>query len=212
MPQKPLVLVAAAAAKNNGIGVNNDLPWRLRKELAYFTRVTRTLLGSSDEKLGDVPRMNACIMGRATWESIPPKHRPLDGRFNIVLTSNPHLLAKENPPFSITQPSMQAALRHIDQLNAAGTMRIDRVFVVGGSSIYEEALRVEDRHIQVLLTRVQFDDAERCDKFFPEIDPQKFSLQPHARLEQVAGFDVPCGVQSESGISYQFLLYEKNAV
>ena len=33
-----------------------------------------------------LPRQNAVVMGRKTWESIPPKFRPLPGRINVVLS------------------------------------------------------------------------------------------------------------------------------
>ncbi|KAJ2498237.1 dihydrofolate reductase [Coemansia sp. RSA 1972] len=213
MLKKPVILVAAAAATNNGIGVSNGIPWRLRKELAYFNKVTQTVTPlntlSSDEKLLDsIPTMNACIMGRRTWESIPLKFRPLNNRYNIVITSNPQLLDGENPELTITQPSIEAALLHIDELNASTNIRIDRVFIVGGSGIYASGLQL-DAHVQVLLTKVQFVDAHTCDTFFPAMDERVFVLQPHARLEQVAGFNVPQGVQTENSIDYEFFLFEK---
>lgn len=52
-----------------------------RKEMSYFKRMTRDV-----ETEG---KMNATIMGRRTWESIPDKFRPLAHRFNIVITRNP---------------------------------------------------------------------------------------------------------------------------
>ncbi|KAJ1853892.1 dihydrofolate reductase [Coemansia sp. RSA 1822] len=219
MLKKPVILVAAAAATNNGIGVSNGIPWRLRKELAYFNKVTQTVTGlneklfdenrSNDEKLlHEIPTMNVCIMGRRTWESIPLKFRPLTNRYNIVITSNPQLLDSENPQLTTTQPSIEAALEHVDELNASNYIRIDRVFIVGGSGIYASGLQL-DTHVQVLLTKVQFADAHTCDTFFPAIDERVFELQPHARLEQVAGFNVPQGVQTENNIDYEFFLFEK---
>jgi dihydrofolate reductase len=68
-----------AATKTNGIGQGSQLPWRLPKEMAYFKRVT------SNAPDG---RLNAVIMGRKTWESIPANFRPLPNRVNIVISRN----------------------------------------------------------------------------------------------------------------------------
>ena len=68
-----------AATRNNGIGQNSQLPWRLAKEMAYFKRVTTNAPEGS---------MNAVVMGRNTWESIPQRFRPLDKRLNIVISSS----------------------------------------------------------------------------------------------------------------------------
>ncbi len=77
----------AAASENMGIGKNNALPWRLKAEMKYFTRMT------IDTK--DPSKKNAVIMGRKTYESIPAKHRPLNDRINIILTSNKDYEAPE---------------------------------------------------------------------------------------------------------------------
>ena len=53
-----------ARARNGVIGANNSLPWHLPEDLAHFKRTT---LGQP------------VIMGRKTWESLPPKFRPLPG-------------------------------------------------------------------------------------------------------------------------------------
>ena len=67
----------AAACEGLGIGKNGDLPWRLKEEMKYFTRMTKAAAPG---------RKNAVVMGRKTYESIPPKHRPLNDRVNVVLT------------------------------------------------------------------------------------------------------------------------------
>jgi dihydrofolate reductase len=51
-----------------------------RQEMAYFTRMTRTVENPSSVK------QNAVIMGRKTWDSVPQKYRPLKDRINIVLS------------------------------------------------------------------------------------------------------------------------------
>jgi len=76
-----LTLIVAATS-TNGIGKGGQLPWRLPKEMAYFAKVTSA---------APEGKTNAVIMGRNTWESIPPKFKPLQRRTNIVLSRNKDL-------------------------------------------------------------------------------------------------------------------------
>jgi dihydrofolate reductase len=73
-----LTIIVAATIKN-GIGQSGRLPWRLPQEMAYFARVTTTATDGS---------VNAVIMGRNTWESIPARFRPLSKRLNVVISRN----------------------------------------------------------------------------------------------------------------------------
>ena len=57
-----------ARAANGVIGKAGGLPWRLPEDLAHLKRTT----------IG-----HPVIMGRKTWDSLPPKFRPLPGRTNI---------------------------------------------------------------------------------------------------------------------------------
>ena len=72
--------IVVAADEQLGIGRNGTLPWKLPAEMARFKRVT------SEAPEG---QRNAVIMGRKTYESIPPKFRPLPGWLNIVLSRAP---------------------------------------------------------------------------------------------------------------------------
>lgn len=74
--------IIVAATSTNGIGKGGQLPWRLPKEMAYFAKVTSA---------APEGKTNAVIMGRNTWESIPPKFQPLQKRANIVLSRNKDL-------------------------------------------------------------------------------------------------------------------------
>jgi dihydrofolate reductase len=58
-----------ALSNNLVIGVNNDLPWKLKKDLQHFSLYTQN---------------KAIVMGRKTFESIG---RPLPNRKNIVISS-----------------------------------------------------------------------------------------------------------------------------
>ncbi len=60
-----------ARARNGVIGNEGTMPWHLPEDLAHFKAVTQ---GSP------------VIMGRRTWDSLPPRFRPLPGRRNIVVT------------------------------------------------------------------------------------------------------------------------------
>ena len=70
-----------ATCQDNGIGRDNNLPWRLKSELAYFAKMTKTTQ--------DFSKQNAVLMGRKTWQSIPARIKPLRNRVNIVLSSLP---------------------------------------------------------------------------------------------------------------------------
>lgn len=72
--------------------MNGGLPWpQLRKEMGYFARVTKRVAGGAVDGDGNGSRegkrrVNAVLMGRKTWDSIPEKFRPLKGRVNVVVT------------------------------------------------------------------------------------------------------------------------------
>lgn len=70
--------IVVAATKKLGIGKGGGMPWKLPGDMAYFKDLTTRTADSS--------KQNAVVMGRKTWESIPPKFRPLPGRVNVVLS------------------------------------------------------------------------------------------------------------------------------
>jgi dihydrofolate reductase len=99
-------------------------------------------------------------MGRKTWDSIPPKFRPLKNRLNIVI-SRTHTAA---PPAEI-QPSEPVRVSSLEQaIQFARTHPlVSRVFVMGGGQIYDAALKM-DAAKRVLLTSI--DKEYECDTFF----------------------------------------------
>ncbi|MGI4895085.1 MAG: dihydrofolate reductase, partial [Janthinobacterium lividum] len=68
-----------AQSANGIIGVDGRIPWRIPEDMAHFAALT---MGSS------------VVMGRATWESLPPRFRPLPGRRNLVLSRDPGYVAE----------------------------------------------------------------------------------------------------------------------
>lgn len=106
------ISIIAAVAKNGVIGVDNDLPWRLPDDLAYFKKITI-----------DKP----IIMGRKTWESL---NGALPNRTNIVISSTPSYQAEG----AVVLPNMQSALE------IANSKQATQAMVIGGAMLFAEAL------------------------------------------------------------------------
>jgi len=172
--------IIVAADENNGIGKNNTLPWNLKGDMKYFKTITTKVFSDKE--------MNAVIMGRNTWESIPEKYRPLPNRINVVLSTQlgfiRQLPLNEN---IIHSNGLNAALKYINSIH-----NINETFVIGGASLYREALTHPDLQT-VYLTRIhnKFD----CDTYIPEL-PNDLCL-------------VSQDNHTEDGIDYTFEIYNK---
>lgn len=70
-PTVPRIHLIYASAANGVIGKDNAMPWHLPEDLAHFRQLTQGC---------------PVLMGRKTWDSLPPRFRPLPGRRNLVLT------------------------------------------------------------------------------------------------------------------------------
>uniref|UniRef100_A0A2H1W3Q6 dihydrofolate reductase n=1 Tax=Spodoptera frugiperda TaxID=7108 RepID=A0A2H1W3Q6_SPOFR len=175
----------AAACENMGIGINGALPWRLKKEMAYFTTMTT--------KVKDSTKVNAVIMGRRTWDCIPNKYRPLSDRVNIVVTRNVDAVKENVPEGVVVVPGLDEAVQYIE-----GREDIESSWVIGGSSIYQAAL-THPNCGKIYLTEIQ--KTFTCDTFFPDIDKQQFQL--------INEEDIPEEKQSEGEISYFFRVYKR---
>ena len=134
---------------NYGIGVNNQIPWHLPVDMSYFKEKTT----ASEES-----KKNAVIMGRKTWESIPEKFRPLPNRLNIILSKTQSKIDGID-----TSNSFDDALQICNE-----NKTIDNIFVIGGSQIYEEAIK--HKQCDTLFITKVYKSCE-CDAFFPSYKP-----------------------------------------
>lgn len=122
--------------------------------------------------------MNAVIMGRKTWDSIPSKFRPLKGRINVVvsrLTRDAVNDSKEG--IVIRVGSIEEGLERLqrgDWINEIGdqaqetqdnTISLGRIFVIGGAQIYDAALAM-DCCERIIWTRIE--QEWDCDVWFPK--------------------------------------------
>ena len=119
-----------AQSTSGVIGRGGDIPWNVPEDLARFKQVT----------VG-----HTVIMGRRTWDSLPPKVRPLPGRRNVVLSRQADFVADGADVVS----SLQAAFP------LSGTER--EAGVIGGEQIYLLALpyatRCEVTEVEIDLRR-----------------------------------------------------------
>ncbi|KAK1919259.1 hypothetical protein P3342_008983 [Pyrenophora teres f. teres] len=176
-PKSPTLTLILAATPNLGIGNAGGLPWpQLKKEMGFFARVTKR---TSPPSNNGTKKINAVLMGRKTWESIPPKFRPLKDRLNIVITSKPEEFAKKldkKNAEDVTEGPMVCsgildALSQLERLQAKKTssspsspdLELDKIFVIGGASIYKTALELPQTK-RVLLTKINKEF--ECDTFF----------------------------------------------
>ncbi|KAL7419323.1 hypothetical protein Q5752_006161 [Cryptotrichosporon argae] len=183
------VTAIVAATLSNGIGLNGGLPWRLPGEMKYFARVTT----------GAPPpgTHNAVVMGRKTWDGIPPKFRPLKDRLNLVVS---RAGVDISAPLSTCHPSFDAAL---SSLSPAAT---HRVFLIGGAQLYN-ALVPTAAVRRVLLTRVLADVP--CDTFLVDFAADlAWARASHAALVDWVGFDVD-EEHEEKGIRYCYEMWER---
>ena len=135
-PHKSTLSLIWAMADNRVIGIENRLPWKLHADMKWFRQNT---LGKP------------IIMGRLTFESFGAK--PLPGRRNIIVSRNPNYSADGVETFN----SLEAALE--------ATSDADEVMLIGGMSLYQQALPLADR---LYMTLVHAD--VKGDAWFPEFD------------------------------------------
>ena len=116
--------IIVALNEKNGIGLNNEIPWKCPEDLRFFKQMTEN---------------NIVVMGRKTWESLP--HRPLKNRINLVLSRNKMEHLPENT-------------YHFDSLEKALSYENGnkKIFVIGGSEIYVQASKLKCD--KIYLTRI----------------------------------------------------------
>jgi dihydrofolate reductase len=137
------IALVVAHSRNRVIGRDGDLPWHLPSDLRRFKELTTG---------------GTVVMGRRTWDSLPPRFRPLPGRRNVVVSRN----GCDAPD---VRRSVEEALE-------------DGCFVIGGGEIYAQALPHADR---VYATEIDAD--VDGDVFFPALDGFR-EVQRSAPIEE----------------------------
>ena len=160
-----IVSLVAALARNRVIGADNDMPWRLASDMRRFRRLTWG---------------KPLVMGRRTFDSIG---RALPGRLTVVVTRQPGWAA----PGVVVARSLDEGMR---KAAAWREGRGDELCVVGGGTIYEQALPRAD---WLRLTHV--DATPRGDVRFPQVD--------YSAWQVIGAVDVPASARDEFATHYR---------
>ena len=132
-----IVNMIVATSTNNVIGKDGQLPWHMPHDMQYFKDKTRGYY---------------VIMGRKTYQALG---KPLKNRTNIVLTRNENF----NPQGCVVLHDIQKAIIYAFQNDQK------EAYIIGGSSIYEQALPFTDR---IFLTRIH--ESFEGEDHFPELN------------------------------------------
>ncbi len=154
------IYIIVCIARNNAIGKDNRLLYHLRNDLKHFKELTTG---------------HTVLMGRRTFESLPKGALP--NRRNIVLTTQ--ALQWERTE---TYHSLQEALEHCQA--------DEKIFIIGGSSVYKEALPLAQT---LYLTEVD-NTPKEADVFFPYINKENW--------EETERQDYPADEQNEKPFSF----------
>ncbi|MBC7547916.1 MAG: dihydrofolate reductase [Polaromonas sp.] len=153
-----------ARAANGVIGKNNAMPWHLPDDMAHFKQLTNGW---------------PVIMGRKTWDSLPPRFRPLPGRVNIVITRQTNWVADG----ATVMPGLAQAFDHCRAFR--------EVWVIGGAQIYALAEPLAHR-AEVTDIKQNFDG----DAFAPTLGPGWLETQREDRV-------------SAAGLAFSFVTYHQ---
>ena len=146
---KLIVAPIVAMDSERVIGVDGTIPWHLPADLKRFAALTTG---------------HTVLMGRKTFDSLPPKYRPLPKRTNVVVSRSAaaHAAADGVPGVEWVSDPVQYLN---DCLSGGAALRSDRIWIIGGETIYRATMPYWN---EVHVTAV--DGVHRGDTYFPEFE------------------------------------------
>ena len=129
------------------IGVDNDLPWNLKDDLAHFKKYTLNKI---------------IIMGRKTFESIG---RPLPNRINYVISRTVKQIDGAYV-FDNLEDAMVAAEKHNNDMGI-----VNEIVIIGGGYLFKETLPVMNK---LVITKV--DCNVLGDIYYPKVEMENWKL------------------------------------
>ena len=141
------ISLIAAVSQNGVIGYQNRLPWHIPEDLKRFKKLTME---------------HHIIMGRKTYDSIS---KPLEGRISVILSRS---LSSKGGKNCVFLNSLAQAIEYCFQ------KKEDEAFLIGGESIFREALE-SSLPDKIYLTKIH--QKYQGDVFFPNIDIKKYRIK-----------------------------------
>ena len=174
--------IILAVDDKNWIWKDNSLAWKISSDMKYFKKIT--------SQTNDLWKMNAVIMWRKTWESIPAKYRPLPDRINCILTRSIKKSDIGSPidDFTLYFNSLDHCLSELESKD-----NVEQIFIIWWANLYNQVL---DHPMldKIYITKVVWD--YNCDVFFDWI-PDNFIAESYTDIE------------TEKSIDYSFWVYKR---
>ena len=111
-----MITIIAAIGKNNALGKDNQLLWKLPKDLKHFKSLTEN---------------HPIVMGRKTYESIG---KPLPDRTNIVVSRKEKWFSEE----ILIVSKLKEAIKFAKKID-------EDIFIIGGGEIYNQTMELADK-------------------------------------------------------------------
>ena len=132
---KKIISHVVALSNNNVIGVDNMLPWNLKRDLQHFKNYTTNKI---------------LLMGRKTYESIG---RPLPNRINYVISTTIDEIDGAEV-FKSIDDALDAANKKCDDHN-----EYNEIVIIGGGYLFRDTLKITNK---LVLTNVIVKSKEMC--------------------------------------------------
>ena len=180
---------------NGIIGINNDLYIKIKRDLDYFKNIT----------IGNQSKKNIIVMGYNTWNSLPKNIRPLKDRKNIVISKNHFLEFDLGDAF--------ISIDNFIEWYHTNKQDYNRVFIIGGESIYNEFLKNHnDMIVNLYITNVETENIETdmiTKQFNTDLTTYKLISQD-VYNDKANIYDFGLETYIEKQVKYSFDIYKNN--
>ena len=180
---KKINMILAVDSKN-GLWKKWDLAWKISHDLKIFKEIT--------SKTKDLAKMNAIIMWKKTWESLPSKFRPLSNRINCILSRSikQESINSKIGDFVLYFNSIDSCIQEL-----LTKTNLENIFVIWWANIYNQFLN-HSRLDRIYLTKI--DNNFEGDTHFPEINFSDWRLLDSSKT------------YSENNLNFRFMIYKRS--